>query len=145
MKNFIITSLVAATLTMASPAGAQDTAYVPGPYWVVQGIYIEDGQLENYMDYIASTYRKSQDFAKQNGWISGFTILQNVNHRNDEPHLYLVTEMPKLATPQEEAERERKLNEHMQQTTREATDQSGKRVAMRRLMSNLLLQELSLR
>ena len=145
MKKIILSSLLATTMMLAAPATAQDTAYTPGTYWVVQGITVEDGQLENYMDYIAATYRKSQDFAKQNGWISGYTILQNVNRRLDEPHLYLVTELPRLATPQEEVERERKLNEHMQQTSRQATEQSGQRVAMRKLGNNLLLQELDLR
>ena len=145
MKKIILSSLLAATMMLAGPATAQDSVYTPGTYWVVQGITVEDGQLENYMDYIAATYRKSQDFAKQNGWISGYTILQNVNRRLDEPHLYLVTEMPRLATPQEEVERERKLNEHMQQTSRQATEQSGQRVAMRKLGNNLLLQELDLR
>ena len=141
-------TLFAAGIALSTPAmaqEAQETAYTPGTYWNVQGIYIEDGQFENYMDYIADRYRRSQEFARRSGWISGFTILSNVNRRDNEPHLYLVTEFARLPTPQEEVERERRLNEHMSETTRQATAGSGQRVAMRRLGSNLLLQELDLR
>lgn len=145
MKKFLIASLLAAGLALSAPVAAQDTAYTPGTYWTVQGIFIQDGQFENYMDYVAGNYRRSQDFARQSGWITGYRILLNVNRRDDEPDLYLITEMPRLATPQEEVERERRLNAHMQQTTRQATEGSGQRVTMRRLGSNILLQELNLR
>jgi len=145
MKKTMIAAAFAVSLAFAAPAAAQETAYTPGGYWVVQGVYIEDGQFENYMDYIADRYRASQDIARRRGWISGYTILANVNRRQDEPDLYLITEMPRLATPQEEVERERIMTREMNQTTRQATEASGQRVTMRRLGSNLLLQELNLR
>ena len=145
MKKFLIAGMFVASMALAVPAAAQQTAYTPGGYWVVQGIHIEDGQFENYLDYIASTYRRSQEFARQNGWITGYHILSNVNRRHDEPDLYLITEMPRLATPQEETQREEQVNAYMRQTTRQATEQSGRRVTMRRLGSNVLLQELNLR
>ncbi len=153
MKKILTATLFAAGLALSAPASAQaqaqaqdrESAYTPGGYWSVQGVFIEDGQFENYMDYVASSYRRSQDFARRSGWISGYTILLNVNRRADEPDLYLITEMPRLATPREDVERERLLNEHMRQTTRAATEASGQRVTMRRLGSNLLLQELNLR
>lgn len=145
MKKMLTAALLATGLALAAPAAAQESAYTPGTYWTVQGIIVEDGQFENYMDYIASTYRRSQDFARTNGWITSYTILQNINRRNDEPHLYLITEFPRMATPQEEMERERRTNEHMRQTTRQATEMSGQRVKMRTLGNNILLQKLDLR
>lgn len=145
MKSFLMAAFFAGSMVLATPAPAQEPSYTPGPYWVVQGVYLEDGQFENYMDYIADTYRRSQDFARQSGWITGYRIFANVNRRSDEPDLYLITEMPRLATPQEMVERERRMNEHMRQTTRQAEEASGQRVRMRRLGSNLLLQELTLR
>ena len=147
MKKLLLAAALAAGLTMsgAVPVAAQETGYTPGTYLNVQGIFIEDGQFENYMDYIAASYRRNQDFARQRGWISGYRIFQNVNRRSDEPHLYLLIEMPRLATPQEEVERDRAMAQAMSQTTRQATEASGQRVTMRRLGSNLMLQELNLR
>ena len=145
MKKLFTAALLALALPLAVPASAQDSVYTYGGYWNVQGIHIEDGQFENYMDYIADRYDRSQQFARRQGWISGYEILVNVNARENEPDMYLITRMPRLATPQEDVERERRLNEHLAQTTRQATEQSGQRVTMRHLGSNLLLQELNLR
>jgi hypothetical protein len=141
----MMAAALAVSVIVSAPAVAQETAYTPGGYMVVQGIYVEDGQFENYMDYIADRYRRSQDIARQRGWISGYRIFANVNRRSDEPHLYLLTEMPRLATPQEDVEREQAINRALQETTRQAAESSGQRVQMRRLGSNILLQELTLR
>ncbi len=145
MKKMLMAVVLAAGLAVSTPSLAQESPYTPGVYWTVQGIYVEDGQFETYMDYIADRYRRQQEVARQRGWITGYRIFQNVNRREDEPHLYLITEMPRLATPEEEVEREQVMNRAMRQTTRQATEGSGQRVRMRRLGSNILLQELTLR
>lgn len=145
MKKFVLMMAVTTGLAFAAPVAAQETVYTPGTYMTVQGISIEDGQFENYMDYLAASYRRSQDFARRQGWITNYRIFQNVNRRSGEPDLYLITEAARLPTPQEDVERERQLNAYMEQTTRQATEQSGRRVTMRRLGSNILLQELNLR
>jgi len=147
MKKLLLAAALAVGLGLSvpAPAVAQDTAYAPGTYMTVQGIFIEDGQFENYMDYIAERYRANQDFAKQKGWISSYRIFSNVNRRADEPNLYLLTEAPRMATPQEQVERDRLMSEAMQQTARQATEASGQRVKLRRLGSNLMLQELTLK
>ena len=144
MKRLAI-GLLAASIAFSTAAPAQESAYTPGGYWSVQGIHIEDGQFETYMDYIAGTYHRSQQFAQQNGWITGYDILVNANPREGEPDLYLVTRMPRLSTPEEDVARERAFNAHMSQTTRQASEASGQRVTMRRLGSNMLLQQLNLR
>lgn len=145
MKTMFMAVVLAAGIAVSTPGLAQTSPYTPGVYWTVQGIYVEDGQFENYMDYIADRYRRGQELARQRGWINGYRIFQNVNRREDEPHLYLITEMPRLATPQEEVEREQAMNQAMRETTRQATEASGQRLRMRRLGSNILLQELTLR
>lgn len=145
MKKYLMAAMFATTLTFAIPATAQDSAYTPGAYSDVQGVYIEDGQYENYMDYIAGRYRQSQDFARARGWITGYRILANVNRREGEPDLYLVTDYAAQATQAEQMERERLVNQHMRETTHESDTGSGQRVTMRRLGGNTLLQELVLR
>ena len=145
MKKALTTLVFAAGLAFSTPAFAQETAYTPGSYWIVQGIHIEPGQFENYMDYVADRYRASQDFARRQGWISGYNILVNTNRREGEPDLYLITQMPRLPTPQEQMERERAFERELAETTRQAETASGARVSMRRLGSNMLLQELNLR
>ena len=78
MKKLVFASAIAVALSFAAPAAAQESAYTPGTYAVVQGIYVEDGQMENYMDYISDMYRRNQEFARQRGWITGYRIWANV-------------------------------------------------------------------
>lgn len=147
MKKMLMAAALAAGLgmSMSTPAVAQSASYSPGSYMSVQGIHVEDGQFENYMDYIADRYRASQEIAKSKGWITSYRIFANVNRRGDEPDLYLLVESPRMATPQEQVERERQANEALRQTTRQAEEGSGARVKMRRVGNNVLLQELNLK
>lgn len=145
-RLLIAAALSAATLTLApSTANAQASAYAPGNYWSVQGIYIEPGQFENYMDYIADRYRKNQDFAKSRGWINGYRMLVNVNKRADEPDLYLISEFARMPDAKEQLEREAIIERSLRETTRVAEQASGQRVSMRRLGSSMLMQELTLK
>jgi hypothetical protein len=143
MKKLLVAATLAAGIALASPTIAQEVPYTPGAYMVVQGIYVKDGQSANYLDYLSGTFSRSQDIAKQRGWITSFRVFANVNRRRDEPDLYLITEMPRQATPQEQVERERILNQAMSQTTRQAEEASGRRLEMRTLGSSILLQEMS--
>lgn len=145
-KLLIAAALTAATLTLApTAASAQAVAYAPGNYWNVQGIYIEPGQFENYMDFIADRYRRNQDFAKSQGWISGYRILANVNKRSDEPDMYLITEFARMPDAKEQMERDAAVERNLRETVRQAEQASGQRVSMRRLGSNMLLQEMTLK
>lgn len=147
MKTLLIAAaLSAATLTLApAAASAQAVNYAPGKYWQVQGIHIEPGQFENYMDYLADRYRRNQDFAKAQGWISGYQILVNANKRADEPDMYLITEFSRLPDAKEQVEREAITERNLRETTRQAEQASGQRVSMRRLGSSMLLQEMLLK
>ena len=147
MKKLLIAAAMAAASVacVEAPALAQASAYVPGNYWSVQGIYIEPGQFENYMDYIAGQYRKNQEFAKSQGWISGYRILVNVNKRSDEPDLYLISEFARMPDAKEQMARDAIVEKNLRETARTAEQGSGQRVSMRRLGSSELLQELTLK
>jgi opacity protein-like surface antigen len=147
MKKLLIAAALAAASVacVEAPALAQASAYAPGNYWSVQGIHIEPGQFENYMDYIADKYRKNQEFAKSQGWISGYRILVNVNKRADEPDLYLISEFARMPDAKEQMARDAAIEKNLRETTRQAEQGSGQRVSMRRLGSSELLQELTLK
>lgn len=147
MKNLMIAAALAvAPLAMSvAPAAAQDSSYTYGSYWDVQGVYVEPGAFENYLDFLADRFTKTNDFAKSKGWISNYWVLSNVNKRKDEPDLYLITEFPRIPSQQESLEREKAFNAAMSQTRRGAEEASGKRVTLRKFGSDILLQQLILK
>jgi hypothetical protein len=136
-------------LTVATAAGApalaQDSSYTPGDYWEVSSIDVEEGQGEAYADYLATRWKASQEFAREQGWVKSFYVLQNINAREGEPDLYLVTVFEAFATRAEEPQREAAFNTWAEANNRELEAQSAGRGTMRKLTGSLLLRQLDLR
>jgi hypothetical protein len=76
------------------------------------------------------------------GWIKGYHILSNINPRDGEPDLYLVTIFDHQTTPAEDIQREKEMNAFMAQTTRQSAAGSGHRATYRKQKGDMLLQEL---
>ena len=142
MKIFAMGAAVA--IALATPAIAQESSYTPGNYVSVGMIDVLPGQTENYMDYLAGQYRKDLEYRKSKGWITGYRILANVNARDGEPDLYLMTEFKEMATRAEELARDKEMDAFMQSDARRAATASGARVTMRTQKGSMLLQEMML-
>ena len=142
MKIFAMGAAVA--IALATPAIAQESSYTPGNYVRVSMIDVLPGQTENYMDYLAGQYRKELEYRKSKGWITGYRILANVNARDGEPDLYLMTEFKEMATRAEELARDKEMDAFMQSDARRAATASGARVTMRTQKGSMLLQEMML-
>ena len=142
MKKAALCAAAAAAFAVAMPLAAQDVSYTPGTYWEISMIDVEDGKEEEYMDYLAAQYKRSQDFAKSKGYIKDYRILANNNRRAGEPDLYLVTIFDRMTTPAEDQAREKEMNAYMAQTSRQADSNSGSRAKYRKLGGNMLLQEM---
>lgn len=140
MRKLTFGALCAASMFVATPAAAQELPLVSGDYWNVTGVKIEDGHFAQYADFLASDFRRENDYAKSRGWIKGYYILSNVNARKDEPDLYLVRILDHVPTPAEDLQREKEMNAYMKTTTRQAQSQSGTRASFRHLTGSELLQ-----
>jgi hypothetical protein len=147
IRKAVAASVFALTLTAAgaAPALAQESSYTDGDYWEVSSIELEVGQGEAYLDYLADRWRASQEFAKERGWIKDYHVLANINNRDDEPDLYLVTVFADFPTRAEERERDTAFQAWAQANTRQLEAQSAGRATMRRLAGSLLLREMDLK
>jgi hypothetical protein len=135
-----------ATLAFSAPVMAQDEYPLVGGDWVeVSGIDIADGHSLDYANHLAGMWRKGQDFAKSQGWITDYEILANVHPRVGEPDLYLMTRFPKFADQAENERRGKAYRAMMKSTISDMEKASGDRAEYRTLMSDLLLQELKWR
>jgi hypothetical protein len=138
-------AVLTAALAFAAPTAAQESSYTPGNYWTISMIDIAPGQDENYADYLAGQWKRGQDFAKSKGWISGYHVMANVNARDGEPDLYLITEFKEMATRDQELRREKEYDAFMQTDARRMTAASGARVTMRTQKGSMLLREMVLK
>jgi hypothetical protein len=142
MRKIMLAALGAATVSFAIPAQGQELALKSGQFWDVGAISVDDGHFPDYVDFLAGEFRKRNDFAASKGWIKGYHILSNINPRDGEPDLYLVTIFDHQTTPAEDIQREKEMNAFMAQTTRQSAAGSGHRATYRKQKGDMLLQEL---
>lgn len=140
MRKYLLGAAFLAAV--ASPAFAQQSSYKLGPLWSAGRIDVEDGQYENYMDWLMKVWESNQAFAKSQGWILNYHILNSVNPRDGEPDLILITSFADYPSPAELDRRNAIMNERMKQDDHSADVASGQRTKMRRQMGSVLYREI---
>lgn len=141
MKSII----VAAALLAASPATAQDSSYTPGTVWESSYIKVLPGQFENYMDYLATTWKKVQELGKKEGAVVSYHVLSTNNARQGEPDLILIVEYKDYRTTAQQEALRAKVNAMLAQDDRTAAAASAARGPMRELLGSREYQELRLK
>ncbi len=142
MRKLLIGAAALAIASWSLPAMAQDSSVKAGSLWQANRIYVEDGQFENYMDWLTKTWMAQQEFAKSQGWMLEYHILSSVNPRDGEPNVILLTRFNDFPSAAETERRNALMNQHMQQSDRTADAASGDRTKMRKLMGSALYQEM---
>lgn len=147
MKNLMMATamLVAVPMAMPTVAMAQEFPLVAGDYAEVGGIFVKDGATLKYAMHIAGDWKKNQDFAKSQGWITDYKVYVNENPREGEPNIYLMTMFTSLPDAAE-GERRQKAYDAWAKTTEAQRDAaSGNRAEYRTIKSSMLLREYKVR
>lgn len=134
-----------AALVIASPAQAQQWPLTEGDYWEVTGVDVDDGHDLDYANFIADRWMANQEFAKSQGWITGYYALGNMYPRKDEPEVYLITTFSAMATPEEGDKRQAAYEAYMKRSTAQLQAESGERAKFRTIGSTSLLRHLKKR
>lgn len=144
MKSLCVgAAMVAATL--AVPVMAQESNYKPGTVWEASRIDVLPGQFENYMDYLATTWKKNQELAKSEGIVLDYHVLAVNNPRQGEPDLVLIVEYKDYQTTAQQEAFRKKVNAMMAMDDRKQATANGERGKMRDLMGSTEYQEMILK
>lgn len=145
MTKWILAAAAAATMGLSTPAAAQIFPLKGGEYWEVAAIDVEDGMGFKYAGWLASEWRRFNDFAKSQGWISDYVILTNVHNRSDEGDFYLITKFKSLPDGAENERRAAAFRAQMQRSDQQLAAESGERAKYRNVLGSMLLQEMHFR
>ncbi|OYU34169.1 hypothetical protein [Novosphingobium sp. PASSN1] len=142
MKSLRFAAVAAVALACAAPvvASAQQLPVVPGDYVSVSTISVDDGHDLDYINHLAGMWRKGQDFAVKQGWITLYEILSNEYKRPGEPDYYLITRFAKFADPAEEDKREAAYTAYMAMNNTQMQAASADRAKYRHQMGSMLLR-----
>ena len=137
--------MVAAPVALSTPAMADEFPLVSGDYTTMTGIYIEDGGTLAYANYLASEWKRNQDFAKSKGWISDYKIFYNVDRRDGEPTLYLTQTYPDFPSGAESEKRNKEWDAWSKKTNAQLDAESGNRAKFRTVKGSITVQEMMIR
>lgn len=142
MKKTLFAALAAISVIAVSPAAAQQSSMKPGPMWTASRISVDDGQMQNYMDFLTKTWMANQEYSKSQGWMLDYHVLQSVNPRDGEPNIVLLTSFTDMPSAAEADRRTDILNKRLSQDDHAAAAASGERNKMRHQMGSVLYREM---
>jgi hypothetical protein len=147
MNAFRRAAVLAASLSLAlaGPSLAQSDPMIGGDYVEVSSISIDDGHYLDYANHLAGMWRAQQEYAKAQGWITGYEVLANVNMRPGEPDLILVVRFKAIADGAENDRRNKLYGDHVKLTEAQMQAASGDRAKFRKVLGSQLLQVLNFR
>jgi hypothetical protein len=91
-----IAALVAAS-ALATPVYADGRDWNDGPVINVASIRTVDGHFDDYMHWLATTFKKQQEAAKKAGLITSYRVIVIEPRGPNEPDILLVTEFKNWA------------------------------------------------
>ena len=144
-RSMIVLALAALSVLGASRAVADQYPVVGGDFWEVTGVKLKDGGALSYANFLASEWKKDQEFAKSKGWIKSYMVLANTYAREGEPDLYLITVTDRLITGPEGEKRQAEYMEWSKTSIADMEKASGNRAEFRTILTSSLLQELKFR
>jgi hypothetical protein len=147
MKNVMMAAamIVAAPMAIPTMAMAQEFPLVAGDYAEVGGIFVKDGGSFKYAMHIAGNWKKNQEFAKSQGWITDYKIYINEHPRDGEPNVYLMTTFASLPDAAEGERRQKVYDAWAKDTAAQREAESGNRAEYRTIKSSMLLREYKVR
>lgn len=147
MKVMLKAAVLAATLTLAcaSPAIAQTDPMVGGELVDVASISVDDGHYLDYARHLAGMWRKQQEYAKSQGWITGYEVLANVHKRPGEPDVILVTRYKSVPDAAEGERRAKQFRDNVKMTDAQMEAASGERAKYRKVLGSQLWQVMNFR
>lgn len=145
MRKFLTRAAIAAApiaLAFATPAAAQSLPLNPGAFWDVSFIEVPDEGVAPYADFLATSWRKQQEFFKSKGWIKDYHILQNSYKRPGEADMFLVTVYDKVPDAAEQMRQGKEYDAAMKTDVRKSLTESAGRATIRKVMGSAQYQEL---
>ena len=96
-QGICVTALLVGFSTLTSPAYADGKDWNDGPVINVASIRTVDGHFDEYMHWLATTYKKQQEAAKKAGVITAYRVIVVEARGPNDPDILLVTEFKNWA------------------------------------------------
>jgi hypothetical protein len=147
MKTLCALMASLALLQTGSAALAQEEAppYENGPVWEVTGIAVQYGHLPEYMQFVASGWKREQEMLKADHRILDYKVFLTSNPRKGEADVLLAVLYPNMAALDTTPAEEQALIRKAFGSVRSATQGADQRATFRTVQDSELFREVHLK
>jgi hypothetical protein len=146
MKSYIALAFASAALLASSAALAEDARpYDNGPVWDVEAILTKPGHFDDYMKFVATTWRAEQEALKAQGLVLDYKVLTVTDARENEPDLYLMVEYKNMAAFDTPLDQQDAMTKKIFGSLPAANKSGIDRESIRTLKGDMLTRELILK
>ena len=132
-----------AVTSVAAPA--DDHAYTEGPVVNVAAIRTEYGKFDDYMKYLATTWKTEQEAAKKAGDIISYRVVTVEPRGENDPDIYLVINYKNWAALDNATAKSDAIAKHVEGTLAASNQGAVDRGKIRRVLGSWTGQELDLK
>ncbi len=146
MRARVLLSFVLLLCANAQLSAQEPRSYSEGAVSVVTSVKVMDGQFNNYMDYLAKTYKPLMEAQKKAGNVVAYGVYGTRAATPEDPDMYLVVTYANMAAFDGLSDRtEAVMKEVTGQTREQASAASVERGKMREILGSELIRELELK
>jgi hypothetical protein len=141
-------AVAAAILTLgfiSLPASADDHPFTEGQVVNVAAIRTEYGRFDDYMKYLATTWKASQEAAKKAGYITGYKVINVEARTENDPDIYLVIYYKNWAALDDSTAKADAVTKQVEGSLTAANQGAVDRGKMRRVLGSWTGQQLDLK
>jgi hypothetical protein len=139
--TFVTLSLSALSLSLGTVAMADGTNYNDGPVVNVSSIRTAEGHFDDYMKWLATSWKKQEEAAKKAGLIIGYHIYTAEPRGPNDPDIYLVIEYKNWAVLDGLGGKYDKLNAELEGSLEKADQAQAARGKIRTILGSETMQE----
>ena len=137
VKRLLVAGAAAVSLmTLASSAFADGRNWNDGPVINVAAIRTLDGHFDDYMQWLATTWKKQEEAAKKAGVIISYDVLVVEAHSPNDPDIYLVTRFKNWAALDKLGSRLDQVSTEVEGSVEKANQNSAGRSKIRTVLGS---------
>jgi hypothetical protein len=130
---------------MSGASLADDHAYTEGPVVNVAAIRTEYGKFDDYMNYLATTWKAEQEAAKKAGYITSYRVVTVEARGENDPDIYLVINYKNWAAFDGATAKADAIAKQVEGTLAKQNESAVGRSKIRRILGSWTGQELDLK
>jgi hypothetical protein len=146
-RKFVLGALgaVVAFVTLSGPAAAADRPYTEGTVSIVTAVRTEPGRFEDYMAWLAGSYKQVREAQKAAGILVSYTVYGATPRGPNDPDLYLVETYKNMAALDDLDAKMDPIAEKLQGSQAERNKAQIERGKLRTILGSEMIRELALK